>query len=52
MSYVKYLADRLTGLSFNPALADKLTLYLFLLSLVISAVLNIMDHIRRKRIKE
>lgn len=51
-SYVKYLADRLTGLSFNPALADKLTLYLFLLSLVISAVLNIMDHIRMKRIKE
>ncbi len=47
LSYVKYLADRLTGLSFNPVLVDKLTLYLFLLSIVISTVLNIRDHIRR-----
>jgi hypothetical protein len=42
-SYVKYLADRLTGLSFDPALVDKFTLYSFLVALVLSIYLNIRD---------
>jgi hypothetical protein len=43
-SYVKYLADRLTGLDFNPSLIDNITLYSFLAALVISLFLNIKDH--------
>lgn len=40
-SYVKYLADRLTGLDLNPSLVDHITLYAFLVALTISLVLNI-----------
>lgn len=40
-SYMKYLADRLTGLDFNAALVDKITLYTFLGALIISLYLNI-----------
>ena len=47
-SYVKYLADRITGLDFNSALVDKVTLYSFLTSLLLSVVLNIID-VRNKR---
>jgi len=42
-SYVKYLADRLTGLNFDPAMVDKFTLYTFLAALVLSIYLNIRD---------
>jgi 2-polyprenyl-3-methyl-5-hydroxy-6-metoxy-1,4-benzoquinol methylase len=42
-SYIKYLADRLTGLDFNASLVDDVTLYSFLVSLIISIVLNIKD---------
>jgi hypothetical protein len=42
-SYVKYLADRLTGLSFDPAMVDKFTLYSFLVALALSIYLNIRD---------
>jgi hypothetical protein len=47
-SYIKYLADRLTGLDFNPSLVDKVTLYVFLGVFVISVSLNVRDFIRKK----
>lgn len=46
-SYIKYLADRITGMSFNQDIVDSLTLYLYLAALVISLVMNYID--RRKR---
>ena len=45
-SYVKYLADRITGLDFNSATVDKITLYAFLAALIISLVLNIRQHVK------
>jgi hypothetical protein len=47
-SYVKYLADRLTGSSVNPATVDKVTLFLFLAVLLISVFLNAWDIIKRR----
>jgi len=44
-SYVKYLADRLTGLDINPSLVDNVTLYSFLAAFIISIFLNIRDFI-------
>ena len=35
-SYIKYLADRLTGLDFNPELVDNTTMILFFIALAIS----------------
>jgi hypothetical protein len=43
-SYIKYLADRLTGLNFNSGLVDIVTLISFFIALAISAYLNIRDH--------
>jgi hypothetical protein len=43
-SYIKYLADRLTGSDLNAALVDKFTLYSFLAALIISVILNIKDY--------
>lgn len=40
-SYIKYLADRITGLDFSPSLVDSVTLYAFLAALVISLVMNL-----------
>ena len=40
-SYIKYLADRLTGLDFDPSLIDNITLYAFIASLAISLFMNI-----------
>jgi len=39
-SYVKYLADRLTGLDLDPSLVDNITLYSFIISLLLSLILN------------
>lgn len=47
-SYIKYLADRLTGLDVNPSLVDSITLYAFLAVLVLSLGFNIKDFISRK----
>ena len=47
-SYVKYLADRITGLDFKPALVDNITLVSFFIALTISTYLNIRDF-RKKR---
>lgn len=47
-SYIKYLADRITGISFNAVTVDRLTLYLFLGALFISLVLNVRDFSYKK----
>ena len=44
-SYVKYLADRLTGLDFSSSLIDKVTLWAFFAALGLSLFLNIKDFI-------
>ena len=50
VSYVKYLADRLTGMNFDPHLVDNVTVYSFLVALIISLFLNLKDlSIKRKR---
>jgi hypothetical protein len=49
-SYVKYLADRLTGLNVNASLVDKVTLYAFLIALMLSLFVNIRDFIKSKRL--
>jgi hypothetical protein len=46
-SYIKYLADRITGLSFNPHTIDQVTLYSFIAALVISLILNARDMIKK-----
>ncbi|MBI5009973.1 MAG: DUF2784 domain-containing protein [Bacteroidia bacterium] len=46
-SYIKYLADRLTGLDFDPSLVDNVTLFAFLIALAISLFVNIRSFIRR-----
>jgi hypothetical protein len=48
-SYIKYLADRISGLDINAALVDKVTLYSFLAALLLSVILNSRDFILRKR---
>jgi hypothetical protein len=40
-SYIKYLADRITGMNFSSVLVDKVTLFAFLIALAISLFLNI-----------
>ena len=49
VSYVKYLADRITGLDFNEKMVDDFTLSSFLVALVLSMVLNVRDVARRFR---
>jgi hypothetical protein len=48
VSYIKYLVDRITGLDVNPYLVDKMTLYLFLVALLASVIMNTKDVIRVK----
>ena len=43
VSYVKYLADRLTGIDFEQGLIDDITLWSFIGALAISAVLNLRE---------
>jgi len=47
-SYVKYLADRLTGLNFDSSVVDKVTLYAFLAVMGLSLFLNIKDFMKKK----
>ena len=47
-SYVKYLADRITGLNLNADMVDKITLYTFLAALIISLALNIRRMVKAK----
>jgi hypothetical protein len=46
-SYIKYLADRLTGLDFDRVLVDNVTLFAFLTALAISLFVNIRSFIGR-----
>jgi hypothetical protein len=46
VSYVKYLADRLTGLTFNPNLVDSVTLWAFVTALVVSITFNVRGWIK------
>jgi hypothetical protein len=48
-SYIKYLADRLTGMDFKPSMVDHATLYAFLSALGFSLFLNTRDYIKKKR---
>jgi hypothetical protein len=48
-SYVKYLADRLTGLDINSYLVDNFTLYSFLAALGFSLFFNIRDFLARRK---
>lgn len=48
-SYVKYLADRLTGLDISPSLVDNVTLYAFLAALGFSVFFNIWDFIAGRK---
>ena len=47
-SYVKYLADRLTGLDFSSSLIDKVTLWAFFAALGLSLFLNIRDFVKKE----
>lgn len=51
-SYVKYLADRLTGKDFNARLVDNVTLYLFLAALILSIILSVKDIVRKRKLKK
>lgn len=47
ISYIKYLADRLTGLDFDHTLIDNATLYGFIIAFIISVLLNARDYRKR-----
>ncbi len=51
-SYVKYLADRLTGLNFDAQMVDNIVLYSFLAALVLSIIFNIKDWKEKRRRKD
>jgi hypothetical protein len=42
-SYIKYLAERITGLDINASLVDHTTLYAFLFALLVSIYINTRD---------
>lgn len=45
-SYIKYLADRLTGLDINASLVDNVTLCAFIGALALSIFFNVKDHLK------
>jgi hypothetical protein len=47
-SYVKYLADRLTGKNFNASMVDSITLLSYIVVLLISTALNARDMIKKR----
>jgi Protein of Unknown function (DUF2784) len=49
-SYIKYLADRLTGLNIDASLVDKVTLYAFLIAFMLSLLVNIRGFVKSKRL--
>jgi hypothetical protein len=49
-SYVKYLADRLTGQDFNAHMIDSVTLYSFVAALILSLILNVRDIVRKRKL--
>ena len=51
-SYLEYLAERLTGAEFETALVNHLTLFLFLIAILVSVVLNLRDYLRKKQARK
>ncbi|NMC38558.1 MAG: DUF2784 domain-containing protein [Bacteroidales bacterium] len=49
-SYMKYLADRITGFDLSSKLVDDVTLYAFIAALLISVLLNLRDFLNTKKI--
>lgn len=49
VSYIKYLADRITGFDLNTKLVDSVTLYSFIAALAISLFVNAWDYIKSHR---
>ena len=50
-SYVKYLADRITGMDFDATTVDFVTLSLFLAALLLSMIVNIIDWNKKRKIR-
>jgi hypothetical protein len=50
-SYVKYLADRITGMDFDASLTDDVTLFLFLAALALSLVFNFLDWKKKRKMR-
>jgi hypothetical protein len=50
-SYIKYLADRLSGLDFNPRFINTITLVSFLAAFSISIYLNTRDYIKKAKVR-
>ena len=48
-SYMKYIGDRITGLDFDAALVDTLTLICYLAALIISLTLNVLNWYRKRK---
>ncbi len=48
-SYIKYLADRLTGLDFNQPLVDRLTLWGLVAAFIISLTMNALRYFRKEK---
>jgi len=48
-SYLKYLADRLTGLDFSQKLVDGLTLWGLVAAFAISLILNTISFVKRQK---
>ena len=51
-SYMKYLADRITGLDISAPLVDKITLCSFIAALIISLYMNLRDYMKSKYLKQ
>jgi hypothetical protein len=51
-SYMKYLADRITGLDISAVLVDRITLYSFIAALIISIYMNLKDYRKSKYLKQ
>ncbi len=50
-SYMKYIGDRITGLDFDAALVDILTLVCFFAALAVSLTLNVLNWYRKRKKK-
>jgi len=48
-SYIKYLADRLTGLDFSQKLVDDVTLWGLVTAFVVSLVLNTLSFVKKRK---
>ena len=51
-SYIKYLADLLTGLDFDAALVDTVVAVMYALAMIFSIALNIRDFILKRRARK